>query len=124
MAVGLDYSYALMMAEELGTVTCGAIPMASGVQTDMATPALARFGSDHVLEQFLAPAISGDFVACIGVSETRRRLRRRLDQDPGALRWRRLRHQWRQDVDHKRGAGRFHLPAREPAMVRCIATSR
>ena len=66
---GLDYSYALMMAEELGAITCGAIPMAIGVQTDMATPALARFGSDEVRREFLAPAITGDAVACIGVSE-------------------------------------------------------
>jgi citronellyl-CoA dehydrogenase len=43
--------------------------MAIGVQTDMATPALARFGSDEVRREFLAPAISGDYVACIGVSE-------------------------------------------------------
>ena len=66
---GLDYSYALMMAEELGAITCGGVPMAIGVQTDMATPALARFGSDEVRREFLAPAISGDAVACIGVSE-------------------------------------------------------
>src|SRR5438067_8125334 len=66
---GLDYSYAVMMAEELGAITCGGVPMAIGVQTDMATPALARFGSDEVRREFLAPAISGDAVACIGVSE-------------------------------------------------------
>src|SRR5579862_7202045 len=66
---GLDYSYALMMAEELGAITCGGVPMAIGVQTDMATPALARFGSDEVRREFLAPAISGDAVACVGVSE-------------------------------------------------------
>ena len=66
---GLDYSYALMMAEELGAIKCGGVPMAIGVQTDMATPALARFGSDGVRREFLAPAIAGDAVACIGVSE-------------------------------------------------------
>src|SRR3954462_15170707 len=43
--------------------------MAIGVQTDMATPALARFGSDEVRREFLVPAIAGDQVACIGVSE-------------------------------------------------------
>jgi hypothetical protein len=37
-------SYAVAFAEELGTIRCGAIPMAIGVQSDMATPALARFG--------------------------------------------------------------------------------
>src|SRR5216683_7491092 len=66
---GLDYSFALMMAEELGAIRCGGVPMAIGVQTDMATPALARFGSDEVRREFLAPAISGDAVACIEVSE-------------------------------------------------------
>src|SRR5258705_1856613 len=67
---GLDYSYALMMVEELGAIRCGGVPMAIGVQTDMATPALARFGSDEVRHEFLAPAIAGEAVACIGVSET------------------------------------------------------
>ena len=36
---GLDYSYSVVMAEALGHVRCGALPMAIGVQTDMATPA-------------------------------------------------------------------------------------
>lgn len=67
--LGLDYSYAVAMAETLGHIHCAGVPMAIGVQTDMATPALARFGSDELRKQFLAPAIRGDAVACIGVSE-------------------------------------------------------
>jgi citronellyl-CoA dehydrogenase len=66
---GLDYSYSVLMAEAMGRVKCGGVPMAVGVQTDMATPALARFGSDALREEFLAPSIAGDYVACIGVSE-------------------------------------------------------
>lgn len=66
---GLDYSYSMLMAETLGHVNCGGVPMAIGVQTDMCTPALARFGSDALREAFLAPAIAGDMVGCIGVSE-------------------------------------------------------
>src|SRR3954470_16696569 len=66
---GLDYSYAMAMAEALGHVSCGGVPMAIGVQTDMCTPALARFGSDELRREFLAPAIAGDMVGCIGVSE-------------------------------------------------------
>lgn len=65
----LDYSYSVVMAETLGYTHCGAIPMAIGVQTDMATPALARYGSDALRREFLAPAIAGDMVACVGVSE-------------------------------------------------------
>jgi citronellyl-CoA dehydrogenase len=66
---GLDYSYAVAMAEALGHIDCGGVPMAIGVQTDMCTPALARFGSDELRREFLAPAIAGDTVGCIGVSE-------------------------------------------------------
>jgi citronellyl-CoA dehydrogenase len=66
---GLDYSYSMAMSEALGHCHCGGVPMAIGVQTDMATPALARFGSDELKREFLAPAIAGDAVACIGVSE-------------------------------------------------------
>ena len=66
---GLDYSYSVLMAEALGNTRCGGVPMAIGVQTDMATPALARFGSDELRAEFLAPAIAGDVVACLGVSE-------------------------------------------------------
>ena len=66
---GLDYSYAMLMAETLGHIRCGGVPMAIGVQTDMCTPALARYGSDELKKQFLAPAIAGDMVGCIGVSE-------------------------------------------------------
>ncbi len=66
---GLDFSYSAVMAEALGVCACGAVPMAIGVQTDMATPALARFGSDELRREFLAPTIAGDYVACLGVSE-------------------------------------------------------
>lgn len=66
---GLDYSYSMAMAETLGHIDCGGVPMAIGVQTDMATPALARFGSEELKREFLAPAIAGDVVTCIGVSE-------------------------------------------------------
>jgi citronellyl-CoA dehydrogenase len=65
----LDYSYGMVMAETLGHIRCGGVPMAIGVQTDMATPALARFGSDALRREFLAPSIAGEYVACIGVSE-------------------------------------------------------
>ena len=67
--LGLDYSYQMCVTEELGTCRGGSVPMALGVQTDMATPALARWGSDELRREFLAPAIAGDVVASIAVSE-------------------------------------------------------
>ncbi len=68
--MGLDYSYNLVAAEELGTCTSGGVALSIGVQTDMCTPAIARFGSEELKEQFLAPAIRGEMIGCIGVSET------------------------------------------------------
>ena len=68
--MGLDYSYQMVVTEELGTCHCGAIPMALGVQTDMATPALSRWGSDELKREFLTPAIAGEVVCSIAVSET------------------------------------------------------
>lgn len=68
--LGLDFSYALAIAEALGTSHSQGIGMAIGVQTDMATPSLAIHGSDALRRQYLAPAISGEMVVSIGVSES------------------------------------------------------
>ncbi len=67
--LGLDYSYQLVFAEELGRIQCGGVGMAIGVQTDMATPGLAKFGSDALRREFLVPAITGEAVCSIAVSE-------------------------------------------------------
>src|ERR1700741_863558 len=44
--------------------------MENGVQISLGRPALARYGSDELRQEFIAPSISGDYVACLGVSET------------------------------------------------------
>lgn len=65
----LDYSYEIVFAEELGSALCGAVPMGIGVQSNMATPALARFGSNDLRQEFLVPAIAGDKIFSIAISE-------------------------------------------------------
>jgi citronellyl-CoA dehydrogenase len=67
--MGLDYSYQMVVTEELGTCASGSIPMALGVLTDMATPALARWGTHELKQEFLAPVIAGEQIASIAVSE-------------------------------------------------------
>ena len=62
---GLDLSFSVAIAEELGNIKCGSVPMAIGVQSDMATPALAQFGSDELKRNFLAPAIAGLCGCCM-----------------------------------------------------------
>jgi hypothetical protein len=103
----------MVMAEALGDCNCGGVPMAIGVQTDMATPALARFGSDELRREFLAPTIAGDYVACLGVSEPGGGSDVAAVKTTAKDRRRRLRHQRHQDVDHQRPEGRLVLPARQ-----------
>ena len=67
--LGLDFSYEAVFLEELGAAHCGGVPLSIAVQTSMATPALANFASDALKDQFLAPAIRGEMVASIAVSE-------------------------------------------------------
>ncbi len=67
--LGLDYSYQIIFSEELGRIQSDGVSMGIGVQTDMATPALAKHGSDELRAEFLAPAIAGDMVGSIAVSE-------------------------------------------------------
>ena len=67
--LGLDYSYSIVFAEEMGRIRAAGVSTGIGIQTDMSTPALAKFGSDELCKEFLAPAISGDVVTSIAVSE-------------------------------------------------------
>jgi len=66
---GLDYWYELVVLEELGAIDCGALPMAIGVQTNMATPAIDEFGSEYLKETYLKPAIKGLMVAAVAITE-------------------------------------------------------
>ena len=66
---GVDYWYQAVMLEEVGRAGCAAVPMAVAVQTDMATPALAAHGSEALKQRYLTPAIAGDMVAAIAISE-------------------------------------------------------
>lgn len=66
---GADHSFTVVLGEELGHIRSGGVSMAISVQTDMATPALARFGSHELKERYLRPAIAGEAVAAIAVTE-------------------------------------------------------
>jgi citronellyl-CoA dehydrogenase len=66
---GADHSYTLIYGEEVGRAGCGGVPMAISVQTDMATPSLHRYGSHELKATYLAPAIRGEMVAAIAVTE-------------------------------------------------------
>ncbi len=66
---GADHLFTLIACEEYGRIAAAGVAMAIGVQTSMATPALARFGSEELKRRYLAPAIAGIAVAAIAVTE-------------------------------------------------------
>ncbi|KJS32726.1 MAG: acyl-CoA dehydrogenase [Desulfatitalea sp. BRH_c12] len=66
---GLDYWYETVMLEEIARAHCGGVPMAIAVQTNMATPAIAEFGSEYLKEKYLRAAIRGEMVGAIAVTE-------------------------------------------------------
>jgi citronellyl-CoA dehydrogenase len=67
--LGLDYSYHAIFLEELALCDNAGVAMGISVQTDMATPALHRFGSEELKQKYLVPAIKGEMVAAIAVTE-------------------------------------------------------
>lgn len=66
---GADHLFTVILSEELGRAHHGAVGMAVGVQVDMATPSLAKFGTPEQKERFLAPALRGEAVTSIAVTE-------------------------------------------------------
>jgi len=66
---GLDYSYHAVFLEELALCDNAGVAMGITVQTDMATPALHRFGSEELKQEYLVPAVRGEQVAAIAVTE-------------------------------------------------------
>ena len=66
---GADHLYTLVLAEELGRVDNGSFPMAFGVHAAMATPSLHAHGSAELKSAYLAPALSGDMVAGVAITE-------------------------------------------------------
>jgi len=66
---GLSYKYNVAFIEALGYSKSAGAAMAIGVHTDCTTPALVNFGSEKLKETYLAPAIAGDMVTSLAVSE-------------------------------------------------------
>jgi len=67
---GADHTYTIILGEELGwSCDVAGVPMAIAVQASMSTPALAKYGSDELKRTYLAPAMRGEMVTSVAVSE-------------------------------------------------------
>jgi len=66
---GGDYYGELVLAEELVHAHSGGLGMGVLVQTDMAMPPILAFGTEEQKQQWLAPAIAGKVILCLGITE-------------------------------------------------------
>jgi len=66
---GGDYFSAIVLAEEMARCGSGGVGMAVSVQTEMATPPVLKFGTEDQKQRYLVPAISGQKVAALGITE-------------------------------------------------------
>lgn len=67
--LALDFWYTIIWMEELGGIEAGGVPMSVTVQTEIATPAIAKYGSHELKQQYLRPAIQGDFIGALAITE-------------------------------------------------------
>src|SRR5919197_1194623 len=66
---GGDYYCNLVLAEEMVHSDCGGLTMGIAVHTDMATPPILAFGTEEQKQAYLAPAIRGEKISCLGITE-------------------------------------------------------
>jgi citronellyl-CoA dehydrogenase len=66
---GLDYWFVTAFAEELTRSQNAGVNMALLVQSQMATPIINELGTDEQKREFLEPALKGEKIAALGVSE-------------------------------------------------------
>jgi len=66
---GGDYFTNIVLAEEITRCGSGSLGMAIAVQVGMATPPILKFGTEEQKQKYLVPAIAGDKIACLGITE-------------------------------------------------------
>jgi citronellyl-CoA dehydrogenase len=66
---GGDYWFSVAKSEELVKGLSAGVSMALLVQGDMATPVISDIGTKEQIEEFLVPALKGEKMAALGVSE-------------------------------------------------------
>lgn len=67
--LGLDWWATTAYVEALAHADNAGVAMALMVQSDMATPIIEELGTDEQKELFLKPAMSGEKIAALGISE-------------------------------------------------------
>src|SRR5438874_4697943 len=66
---GGDYFSAMVLGEAIAHANCGGLAMGVAVQTDMAMPPILAFGTEEQKQQWVVPAIKGEKILCLGITE-------------------------------------------------------
>ncbi len=67
---GGDYLHDAVWAEEIAAAgMCGGVGAGLGAHTGIATPPIWKFGTDEQKERWLRPAIAGERIAALGITE-------------------------------------------------------
>ncbi len=66
---GGDYYSSLVLAEELVHSHSGGVGVGIAVHTDMAMPPILAFGTEEQKREWLVPAIAGEKILCLGITE-------------------------------------------------------
>ena len=63
------YFTSIVRSEAMAHSNNGGLAMGIAVHTDMATPPILKFGSEYLKQTYLVPAIKGEKISCLGISE-------------------------------------------------------
>jgi acyl-CoA dehydrogenase len=66
---GGDYLHDAVLAEELAGCASGGVAAGIGAHIGIATPPVWKFGTDDQKQRFLVPAIKGEKIAALGITE-------------------------------------------------------
>ncbi|HEX6895940.1 MAG TPA: acyl-CoA dehydrogenase family protein, partial [Bryobacteraceae bacterium] len=67
--LGLDWWASAAYMEAMAYSDSGSVNMALMVQSEITLPVLAELGTREQKDEFLRPAIAGDWIAALGISE-------------------------------------------------------
>src|SRR5256714_8818271 len=66
---GGDYLHEAVLCEEMARIGSGGAAAGIGAHVNIATPPIWKFGSDDQKQRYLAPAIRGERIGALGITE-------------------------------------------------------
>ena len=110
---GGDYLHEAVLAEELARTGSGGTAAGIGAHVSIATPPIWKFGTEEQKQRYLVPAIRGEKIGALGITEPGAGSDVAAMQHARRARRRRLDPQRREDLHHQRRARALHRHRRQ-----------